>query len=95
MAPGRTATLWSAPRSLRRKVNRPKQSENVICETPTGNTPTCGQAKEWSLSVRPSSPAGSEKSLCLPLGSSTFSDSGAMGAGSCQISSLQFIKLFL
>ena len=80
MEPGRTATLWSAPRILRRKANRPKQSENVICETPTGNTPTCGQANEWSLSVRPSSPAGSEKSLCLPLGSSTLSDSGAMGA---------------
>ena len=53
----------------------------MICETPTGNTPTCEQANEWSLSVRPSSPAESEKSLCLPLGSSTLSDSGAMGAG--------------
>ena len=78
---GSTATLCSAPRSFRRKANRPKQSENVICDTPTGNTPTCGQANSLTLSVSPKSLAESEKSLCLPLGSSTRRDSGAMGAG--------------
>ena len=81
MERGRTTTLSGALRRLRRKANRPKQSENVIMETPTGNTPTCGHGKAVSLSVVPSSRVESRKTLCLPPGSSTFRESGAMGAG--------------
>ncbi len=64
---GRTVTTTSGARRAltARKANRPKQSENVICETPTGKTPTCGQAN-GVVAFRHAEKPGGKRKIALP-----------------------------